>query len=168
MTMRNLFYILIILTIFSSCRQNNVNNNTPSVTVTEDSNEGILVAEGIIYDVIVKAEKDDPWLKEMVKGYREKEFVDGLFESVYAGEVEVSDYHSGERLSTKEIKKLEDSDEYNRDRIGKIQFTEDWYYNPSTHNMQKKIRSVVFGYRIDPNDLNRTGYLAAFRIDFKP
>ena len=166
--MRNLFYILIILTIFSSCRQSSVNNNVPAATVTEDSNEGILVAEGIIYDVIVKAEKDDPWLKEMVEGYHEKEFVDGLFESVYSEEVKVSDYHSGKELSIKDIKKLENMEEYSRDRIGKIQFTEDWYLNPSTNSMQKKIRSVVFGYRIDPDDIKRTGYLAAFRIDFKP
>ena len=166
MTMRNLFYILVILAILSSCRQNSADSNAPATTPSNESQEGILVAEKIIYDVIVKAEKDDPWLKEMVEGYNDKEFVDGIFESVYAGKVRLSDYHSGKELDIKDIKKLESLDEYSRDRIGKIQFTEDWYFIPSSHSIQKKIRSIVFGYRIDPDDLNRTAYLAAFRIDF--
>ena len=68
-------------------------------------------------------------------------------------------------LSAKDVRAFER--EYNNDRsvIGKLSFTEDWYYNPVTNTIEKITRSIVFGYELYNNDSTIYGYRAAFRAD---
>ena len=124
----------------------------------------IQVADNIIYDVIVAAESDDPWEVEKVAGFDGAEMVDKLFESIYNGELETRDYHTGKDLSVNDIRQIEKQEGFERNNIGKIQFTEDWYFDPVTLEIEKKVELIVFGYRTVSEDIERVGYMAAFEI----
>jgi hypothetical protein len=155
-----LFVLLVILTVISlSCKQESAEIITDSI-----STEFIKVADNIIYDVIVKAETDDEWDIEKVAGYSGNKMIDNLFESLYSGELKARDYHSGKELSPGDIKSIEKQEGFERSNIGKIQFTEDWFFNPSDNKIEKKVETVVFGYKTNTEDRIGVGYMAAFEI----
>ena len=128
----------------------------------------ILVANDIIYDVIIKPPvEDDLWEQEKLKGYNGTEMINDLFDGIYSGEIRVFDYLTGKSMSANDIKKIEAREGLERENIGKIQFTENWSYDPVTNSMEKKITSIVFGYESKTEDVMRTGYRAVFTIDFQ-
>lgn len=162
--MRTVFSFIALLLLLGSCKQEKAIVNADKKDLSDQGTT--LVAKDIIYDVLVQAEIDDPWEHEKVAGYKGETMINKLFADIYEGRFKVTDYFSGEVLSANGLKKMENMPEFSRDRIGKIQFTEDWYYNDSTMQVDKIIRSMVPGYRKDPDDLGRIGYLAGFKIEF--
>ena len=155
-----LFVLLVILTVISlSCKQESAEIITDSI-----SPEFIKVADNIIYDVIVKAETDDEWDIEKVEGYSGNKMIDNLFESLYSGELKARDYHSGKELSPGDIKNIEKREGFERSNIGKIQFTEDWFFKPADNKIEKNVETVVFGYKTNTEDRIGVGYMAAFEI----
>ncbi len=155
-----LISLLAILTLINlSCKQESADR------VTDPISPGLIkVADNIIYDVIVKAETDDEWDIEKVAGYSGNEMIDNLFESLYSGKLKARDYHSGQELSPGDIKNIEKQEDFERSNIGKIQFTEDWYFNPSNNKIEKKVETIVFGYKTSTEDRVGMGYMAAFEI----
>ena len=159
--MRRLISILTISLLLFSCKQ----EEPAEVLISQDSSD--LVAQDIIYDVLIQAETDNPWEIEKVAGYKGADMINSLFESIYESELSVKDLITGEELSAKDIKKIDGTEGFERDKIGKLQFTEDWFYSPSQMKLEKKIKSIVFGYRSFNDDLNRMAYFAEFEVEFK-
>lgn len=157
--MRLSILLAIIIGISLSCKQETVVERTDSL-----SPDLIKVADNIIYDVVIKADTDDPWELEKLAGFSGNEMIDKLFESLYSGELKARDYHSGKELGSGDIKKIEKQAGFERSNIGKIQFTEDWYYNPLEKKIEKKIKVIVFGYKTATQDRLGVGYMAAFEI----
>lgn len=126
----------------------------------------VLIASDIVTEVIIKPDPEgDPWEVEKVAGYRGDALVANIFNRIYDGTLKVFDYHSGEPLSAAEVKKIENEFSNDRTRIGKLSFTEDWYYNPSENSLHKKAKSVTFGYELYNNLGKVYAYRAAFRAD---
>lgn len=148
-----------VLSITASCKQEAAEN-----ILSESQGAAIKIADNIIYDVIVKAESDDPWEIEKVAGYSGSGMVDSLFDGIYNKSLKARDYYTGEELSANDVRKIEKEAGYERDRIGKIQFTEDWYFDPITFKTEKKVKQIVFGYKTDSKDNTGVGYMAAFKI----
>lgn len=160
--MKRLFFLALIVALSFSCK------NESSVKEGFEPEPGlILVADNIIYDVNVKAESDDPWDLEKVAGFSGDLMIDDLFEGLYSGKLKARDYHSGKVLSPNDIKKIEQQPGFERNNIGKIQFTEDWYYNPTLQKIDKKVVLMVFGYKTITEDIAGAGYMAAFEIAFE-
>jgi hypothetical protein len=157
--MRLIIVLAVITAINLSCKQE-------SADVVKDplSPMHIRVADNIIYDVVVRAETDDEWDIEKVAGYSGNDMIDSLFESLYSGELKARDYHSGKELSPQDIKIIEKQEGFERNNIGKIQFTEDWYFSPSDNNIEKRVETIVFGYKTNTEDRIGVGYMAAFEI----
>ncbi len=65
------------------------------------------------------------------------------------------------------MKKIEGEFKNDRDKIGKLSFTEDWYYYPSENRVEKKAKSVTFGYELYNNLGKVYAYRAAFRADLQ-
>jgi hypothetical protein len=63
------------------------------------------------------------------------------------------------------VKKIEAEFKNDRSKIGKLSFTEDWYYLPASNTLEKRARSVVFGYELYNNLGKVYAYRAAFRAD---
>lgn len=126
----------------------------------------VLIATNIVTEVIIKPDPEgDPWEIEKVAGYQGEVLVTNIFTRVYDGTLTVFDYHSGEPLSTADVKDIEKEFSNDRTKIGKLSFTEDWYYDPSKNSLHKKARSVTFGYELYNNLGKVYAYRAAFRAD---
>lgn len=126
----------------------------------------VLVATDIVTEIIVRPDPDgDPWDTEKVAGYQGEAMVDNIFSRIYDGTMTVYDYHSGEALSPAEVRKIEEEFKNDRSKIGKLSFTEDWYYYPGENRVEKKSKSVTFGYELYNNLGKVYAYRAAFRAD---
>ena len=155
----------IIIPFFFTAILFSCNNGNKAVNVTE---QRIQVAENIIYDVIIKIPNyDDPWEVEKLEGYSGDRMIAELFDAVYTGRIKAYDYHTGKKLSPDKVREAELQPGFDRNNIGKIQFTENWYYNTATMEIEKEIVSVVLGYENREIDGTLIGYKAAFRLNMK-
>jgi hypothetical protein len=128
----------------------------------------VFIATDIVTEVIIRPDPEgDPWDAEKVAGYRGDPLVESIFSRIYEGTLTVFDYHSGEPLTPAEVKKIEGEFENDRSKIGKLSFTEDWYYYPAENRIEKKAKSVTFGYELYNNLGKVYAYRAAFRADLQ-
>jgi hypothetical protein len=165
--MKKIICLLIITALSAACKEKNTGKQLiPSPETANVPENAVLIAHDIVAEIIIKPDPEgDPWDVEKVAGYHGEEFVNNIFRQVYDGTLKVYDYHSGEVLSASDVRKIEN--EYNNDRskIGKLSFTEDWYYYPATNKVEKIARSVTFGYELYNNAGKVYAYRAAFRAD---
>jgi len=128
----------------------------------------VLIATDIVTEVIISPDPEgDPWEIEKVAGYQGNIMVDGIFGQIYDGTLKVFDYHSGKPLSPADVKKIEGEFKNDRTKIGKLLFTEDWYYFPEENSVRKRVKSVTFGYELYNNVGKVYAYRAAFRADLQ-
>lgn len=165
--MKRTIILFLLIALITSCNERRSEQKTASAPLTEDvPEEAILIAHDIVTEVIIRPDPDgDPWEIEKVAGYNGEAMVNGIFERVYDGTLTVHDYHSGEVLTANDVKKIEAEFKNDRSKIGKLSFTEDWYYLPAANTVEKRARSVVFGYELYNNLGKVYAYKAAFRAD---
>lgn len=126
----------------------------------------LLIATDIVTEIVIRPDPEgDPWETEKVAGYKGDVMVEGIFKRIYEGSFTVYDYHSGEPLKAADVKKIEEEFNNDRSKIGKLSFTEDWYYYPAENRVEKKTKSVTFGYELYNNLGKVFAYKAAFRAD---
>lgn len=166
MVMKEIIPVLIITALLVSCH-NKADKQQRAEIITEKtvSADDVLIASDIITDVIIKPAADgDPWEVEKVAGYKGDPMITAVFNHIYDGSLLVSDYHSGVIMSIEDVKAFEKEFDNDRSKIGKLSFTEDWYYNPVTNSITKVTKSVVLGYEII-GDEGRVSYKAAFKVE---
>ena len=177
--MRKIVFLMILAALTASCRERGSDKGgTTPVSGRESpgnaqppagadlSSGAVLIASDIVTEVIIKPDPDgDPWEIEKVAGYEGDPLVANIFNRIYDGSLTVYDYHNGEALSAAEVKEIESEFNNDRNRIGKLSFTEDWYYNPAENSLQKRAKSVTFGYELYNNVGGVYAYRAAFRAD---
>jgi hypothetical protein len=158
--------VLIIVFIVGSCKNTTKNNVSGTATMVESVNEGsMLIGKDIITEVVVKPDTlGDPWEVEKVKGFNGKEMFVSIFENIYNKKLIVYDCLTGKALEPGEVKKIEREFGSDMSKIGKIQFLENWYFNPLTNNISKKITSASFGYESIREGGLPTGYKALFQL----
>jgi len=162
--MKKYFIPVLFLLIAVSCR--NEKQTVIKPVAGENVPAGcITVAKNIVTEIIVRPDSlGDPWEIEKVAGYNGSEMVNDIFSSIYQGKLIAKDYHTGKPLKIENVKDFE-RDFTNRSRIGKLSFTEDWYYNPITFSMTKKVKSMAFGYELLNNEGKVFGYKAVFSVE---
>lgn len=123
----------------------------------------MLLASPIIYDVLVKnPDLEDTWASEKIESFQKDDFVNIIFKAIYNGNIKAYNYHTGEEISLKEIRALENSEEFDRSKIGKIQFEEDWYFNEKEFILTKKIKSIILAYEV----IDQFGEIRAYKGAF--
>lgn len=162
--MRFLNLILIIGLLLNVSCKNTETQNT-QIVIRTDSFSGAIIADTIIYDVIIKnANPDDSWTNECLKHFQHSAFIDSLFNLAYNRQVVVYDFFTKKPLKVKDLKRLEKQDGFKRANIGKIQFTEKWYFNSSSQQFQKEVISIVLGYELLSDEGIVRGYKPVFKI----
>jgi hypothetical protein len=162
------FYLLIIVVSFMISCKNEKAVQVPSVSITEEAMPSwyIPVAKDIVTEVVVKPDSTgDPWEMEKVAGYQGEAMINNIFESIYKGNLTVKDYHTGEILKASDVKAFEKEFDNDHSKIGKLSFTENWYYDPVTKSVIKKVKSFTFGYELINNDGKVFGYKALFAVE---
>jgi hypothetical protein len=164
--MKKYCMLMIFAALMTSCRNEKPAPAKENIKLSEAIPEGCIpVAKDIVTEIIVKPDTlGDPWEKEKVAGYDGKAMVNNIFKSIYNGTLTVKDYHTGVTLKPSDIMDFE-KDFTDRSKIGKLSFTEDWYYDPSDFSIHKRVKSIVFGYELLNNEGKVFGYKAAFAIE---
>ena len=125
----------------------------------------LLLASPIIYDVLVKnPDLEDTWASEKIENFKKDDFVNIIFEAIYNGRIKAYNYHTGDEMTLKKIRTLENSEEFDRSKIGKIQFEEDWYFNEKEFILSKKIKSIILAYEVIDQFGEIRAYKGAFLI----
>ncbi|MFP4059942.1 MAG: hypothetical protein ACLFUC_05610 [Bacteroidales bacterium] len=125
----------------------------------------LIIADTITYDVIVKNPvPEDEWMKKSLEDLERNELIDYLFESVYTGDLIAYDVFSGDELSIREVEEIEKNPDFSRDKIGKIQFTERWFFKPTDLSLKKEVLAMVLGYETYDEDGLVWGYKPVFKI----
>jgi hypothetical protein len=156
-------FLVFIITLSVSCKNQVVEKVVSQAEVSSPEN---LIADTIIYDVIIKnPNPNDEWTEECLQHFNRPNFVNDIFQAVYNKEVEAFDYFNDELLKPNKLQKMEEDGEVDRDLIGKIQFTEKWYYDKNNLIFSKEILSVVLGEEIHNQDGGIRGYKPIFRVE---
>jgi hypothetical protein len=164
---RHIHYLLLCsLIILAGCSdKKQVPPGLPAPQAFKPDSGFMLIAAGINYDVIVRPPAEsDPWESERVSGYNGPVLIESIFEKVYSGTMTAYDIATGTPLSTQSVRSLERDMGTDRSQVSKLQFTEDWYYNASTGEIKKVVRSLALGYDYIDSQGRMFGYKALFMI----
>jgi len=162
--MKKYLFILITAALVSCSKTSPVKE----VTSSSGSLPQMLVADTLIYDVIIRNPyPDDLWAETCLKGLNRTQLVDSLFAWVYGGKLFAYDFDSHQKLNVTDIKKIESAQDFAREKIGKIQFMEKWYFNNTIPGLKKEIVSLVLGYEVYNEAGELRGYKPVFQIRFQ-
>jgi hypothetical protein len=104
------------------------------------------VANQIVYDVIIKnPDPKDEWTEQCLMGLKREELVDFIFKGLYDERFKAYDIFNDQPISQRRIRKMEADGEFSREQVSKIQFVEDWYLDPESHSMFKRVTEVRLG-----------------------
>jgi len=166
---KHLFTLVVIagvLLFAFSCRQNSTKSN-PSLSSanTVDSTGLFLLGKDIVTEVILRPDTTgDPWEVEKVKNYNGTSMYKDLLNKIYSKELTAYDIISGKPLSAEYVKNLTNEFEGDMSKIGKLQFLEDWYYDPASNRIIKKLKSTSFAYEYKRQANLPVVYKALFKI----
>ncbi|MRT91565.1 hypothetical protein [Ancylomarina sp. 16SWW S1-10-2] len=145
---------------FPSCESPNSkkNNLTPL-------NKGVTITNPITYEVLIKnPDIDDEWQSKCLENTDVKLMSRDIIGAVINGKLKAFDYYDNHQLSKSEIEAIlkKNGDE---NHIGNIQFKEEWYWDKSSFQLQKKVKSIMFGYEIREENNKVRGYRASFVVN---
>lgn len=168
--MKNSFPSIVILVVLiiatHSCSNTGSKKPTSDTTETNVSTAGLIpVGSNIITEVILNPDTlGDPWEVEKVKGLEATVMFTNLLEKINNNTISVYTPHSEEQMKPDDVKKV--LDEFGSDvkKIGKIQFCDDWFLNPSSGDVVRKTRSIILGYEIRRDPELPVSYKAMFMI----
>jgi hypothetical protein len=127
-----------------------------------------IMADTITYDVIVKnANPEDDWTTLCLQRLDRDKLIGNIFDAVYAGKLKAYDILSNSELSVNKVRKLEKEKDFDRSRIGKIQFTELWLFNEQDMSMEKTVRALALGYELYDSEGKVRGYKPVFKVYLK-
>ena len=176
----NFLVILILLTgfiAFNSCESNNgegtdeeaqnfveveYNNATTYYQPKTDAN-ALNIANSITYGVIVKnPNPNDEWTDSCLQGFDKEAFINVVLQTVYSGRLTPYNYLDDKPVEIKEIKEFEKN--LKESGLGKVYFTEQWFFDEEKLQMTKVVNSITIGYELR-NELDEIyGYKALFVI----
>ena len=134
-------------------------------TQTSTNKELTVWADTIIYDVLISnPDSLNEWDTQKVKHVNQQKIVDDLFELVYSGKKKAYHYYSKKPLTLEDIKDIEADERFERNKVGKLQFTETWHYNEHNQLLSKKVHSILVAYELYDYNNELRGYKAAFYL----
>lgn len=146
--------------VFPSCESSESQNIKTAVSI-----QGETIANPITYEVLINnPNPEDDWQSECLENTNIKMMSKDIINAVMSGKLHAYDYFDKHRLSTDEIKEILKRNG-KKDRIGNIQFIEEWYWNKKELQLQKKVKSLMFGYEIYDENKKVKGYRASFVVD---
>jgi hypothetical protein len=158
------FYILIVTLIIVSCSQptEKVYTNNPAEI------PGVMLADTISYPVVIKnPDSTDTWTDDCLRPLNRAKLADMVFEAIYNNKAQAYSYLDDKPLSVSYIKELEQQDGYSRDKVGKLQFWESWYFDEKKQVFTKKVHKILVAYEALTESGKLRNYRAAFYIKLK-
>lgn len=149
-----------------SCNNEKPSENKPSEkSVSLDG--ATVLADNLIYSIATHASEnvDSSELVEFNK-FLKGELINYIFTQIYSGKLKAYDFFSEKELSINEVKDLERAEGYDRSKVGKVQFNEQWLMDKNGM-LIKQVNSLTFGIEHYSNQKTFIGYKALFKVKFK-
>ena len=128
-----------------------------------NSSNSIVIADTIIYDVVIKnAVPEDEWQEFCLKNVDRPAIANIIFNAIYNGKLTAYDYQHENSMTIDQVKELEK--EYSRDKIAKIQFIEEWYFDEEEIKMGKRVNEIMLAYELNNSDGETRGYKAGVKV----
>lgn len=171
MKFNHLIFFVSFSVIIGACNNKPSTENRPETdnTVSINTNEltqnksAIKVADSIMYIANVKnPDSEAYYMKDWLGGAKIQILADKIFNAVYDKRLKAYNYITGEKMSIEDIKNLEN--EFSRDDIGQILFTEDWYFDEKELKMYKQVNSIMLAYFRYDEDGNLLGNKSGIRV----
>lgn len=159
-----LIFLILIPLCLPACHDQEKADTTIS-QVAGASSKGILLADTIIYDVMISnPNPNNTWAAKCLSRLNRKALIDSIFSMVYMERATAYNFETNEKLTVKQVKKMESATGFSRDSIGMIQFTEAWYLDPASSNMTKRVISLVLGSNFYASNGELFGHKPVLRI----
>ncbi len=153
--------ILLLAVLISNCTQpaDTFNNNE------QNKIPGVMLADTISYPVVIKnPDSTDTWMDDCLRPLDRAKLADLVFDAIYNNKAQAYSYLDDKPLSISYIKDLEQQDGYSRDKVGKLQFWESWYFDEKKQVFTKKVHKILVAYEALTESGKLRNYRAAFYI----
>ncbi len=174
--------LILLLLLAAACnkkqeRKTTVRYDTVKKTIvvpvyrTPDTN-AVLVADSIIYTVLIKnPDTLDQWQDYSLRYMNREKLLDMIFENIFRGKLKAYSYQAWlanekQEISADSLKSW--LQRIGKDRIGKIEFVERWFYNPHNNVFYKQVLEMTLGYELYRPDGSVKGYAPLIKISFNP
>jgi hypothetical protein len=160
MKLKNLILMIAVSLFLGSCK-----DTSKPVIVTSDDKplHGTLIAEPVIYDMVIKnANPDDEWAEECLMNLDRIKLVNFVFDAVYNEQLTPYDYFTDEPMNLSDLKALEK--EFAREIVGKLQFEEEWSFDEASLQLRKKVNKLLLAYELYNSAGEIRGYKPAFYV----
>jgi hypothetical protein len=171
---KRIFYSFIVISIIiSACKSEKSNADEETSTLKEvnsqvliSGNQATKVADSIMYISTVKNVNPEEayYMDRWLGGANVQKLAELIFTAVYEGKLKAYNYMSGNEMSIDDVKSLEN--EWKRENIGQILFTEDWFFDSNTLKMYKQVNSVMLAYFRFNEEGELIGNQAGIRVYF--
>ncbi len=181
--MKKNYFIFVLLLAFVACsgdkEADNQSKSSESTETKEDTKiekvnfseelfaegEVAAIAPKITYPVVIKnPDKNDEWTQECLKDVDIKAFANLFFDLIYSEKLKAHEYMSDEAMTIEQVKAFEK--ENKREKIAKVLFQEEWYFDAKKAKMYKKVNSVMLAYELFSETGEVKGYKAGLQIFF--
>ncbi|MDE5420904.1 hypothetical protein L3073_01645 [Ancylomarina sp. DW003] len=156
---------LLLMALFASLVLSSCETSGSQNIKKKSSSQGESIAKPITYEVLVKnPDLEDEWQAKCLENTNIKSMSKDILRAVNSGNLKAYDYYDGHLLSKAEIKAILKKNG-KQNNIGNIQFKEEWYWDKDQLQLQKKVKSLMFGYEIYGENNKVRGYRASFVVN---
>lgn len=155
--------VLIVATFLATaCKEKKSNT---AISASEDVLQGTTLADPVIYDMVIKnANPEDDWTEDYLRNLDRDKLIAIIFDAVYDERLVAYDFFTDEPLKIVDLRKLEKEADFSRDKIGKLQFEEEWAFDENNMHFQKKVKSMLLAYEVFNSAGELRGYKPAFYV----
>jgi hypothetical protein len=148
--MKNSIYSIIFLSFLGiiAC-----NNQQSEIDIREgtfystglDSLNAVVLADTITYDVTIKnPDPNDNWKEEELRRMDELALANMILNAIYNGRLTAYDFQTEEPMTIEQVKELEK--EYPREKVGRMRFIEEWYFDEKNLQFGKRVNTIMLAY----------------------
>ncbi|RUT78174.1 hypothetical protein [Ancylomarina longa] len=139
-----------------SCQQEN--HSSGKVFIGEK------IANPIIYEVLAhNPNPEDDWKTECLANTDTKTMFTDIIKAVQSGKLKAFDYYDNHQLTNEEVRTIISKNNFT-DRIGKIQFEEEWFWDKANMCLHKKVNKIMLAYELYDSTGKIRGYKAGFVV----
>ncbi len=165
--MRKIILLIIVLAVVTTA----CNNEKPKVVKLAGEspmlNGAIVLIDSLTYGIATHASENvDSAELAGFKSFLQGGLIDYIFKQIYKGDLKAYDFLSDEELSIDKVKEIENTDGFERSKVGKVQFNEQWVIDKDG-SLLKRVNSMTLGVDRFSKQGTFVGYNPLFKIKFK-
>lgn len=113
--------------------------------LNQNFSNAVVIADTISYDVTIKnPDPEDTWMEEDLRRVDEEALANIVLDAILDGKLTAYDYQLETPLTIEEVKELETK--YSRNKVARMRFVEEWYFDEENLQFGKKVNSIMIAY----------------------